>query len=152
MGIKGEPAKGLVWSAIVGQVDRVGSESEWVSVVDTPRDTFGKHPWSIGGGGAADLKEMLEEGREPLWSQTDAIGVMVVTGEDDVFARSEQASFRQCGIPASSLLPLVVGDVVRDWGLGQLGRATYEYTSQGTHKLDHELDSYFWVYRALIVR
>ena len=38
MGIKGEPAtpedpsKGLVWSAIVSQVDRAGSESEWVSV------------------------------------------------------------------------------------------------------------------------
>lgn len=56
MGIKGEPgtpddaAKGLVWSAIVGQVDRVGSETEWVSVAGTPRETFGKHPWSIGGG------------------------------------------------------------------------------------------------------
>jgi hypothetical protein len=46
MGIKGEPstpddpAQGLVWSAIVGQIDRAGSESEFVSVADTPRATF----------------------------------------------------------------------------------------------------------------
>ena len=31
-----------------------GRESEFVSVADTPRATFAKHPWSIGGGGAAD--------------------------------------------------------------------------------------------------
>ena len=38
-----------------------GSESEFVSVADTPRATFAKHPWSIGGGGAAELKEQLNE-------------------------------------------------------------------------------------------
>ena len=59
MGIKGEPstpddpAQGLVWSAIVGQIDRAGSESEFVSVADTAARGFGRHPWSIGGGGAA---------------------------------------------------------------------------------------------------
>lgn len=69
MGIKGEPAtptdpaQGLVWRAIVEQVDVAGSESAYVSVADTPRATFAKHPWSIGGGGAADLKERIEEGR-----------------------------------------------------------------------------------------
>ena len=63
MGIKGEPttpqeaAKGMVWSAIIEQVDRAGSESEWVSVADTEREMFGRHPWSVGGGGAVDLKE-----------------------------------------------------------------------------------------------
>jgi hypothetical protein len=42
MGIKGEPstpddpAQGLVWSAIVGQIDRAGSESEFVSVRRLP--------------------------------------------------------------------------------------------------------------------
>ncbi len=66
MGIKGEPttpqeaAKGMVWSAIIEQVDRAGSESEWVSVADTERERFGRHPWSVGGGGAVDLKELLE--------------------------------------------------------------------------------------------
>jgi len=57
MGIKGEPstpddpAKGLVWTAIIKQVDVVGSESAYVSVADTPRSTFARHPWSIGAAG-----------------------------------------------------------------------------------------------------
>ena len=73
MGIKGEPAtpadpaQGLVWRAIVDQVDVAGSESAFVSVADTPRATFAKHPWSIGGGGAADLKEMIEDAAHRLW-------------------------------------------------------------------------------------
>ncbi len=52
-----DPAKGLVWSAIVDQIDEPGSESDYVSVADTDRSRFAKHPWSIGGGGAAELKE-----------------------------------------------------------------------------------------------
>lgn len=65
MGIKGEPATpvdpahGLVWSAILSQVDQVNSQSEFISVSDTDRAVFAKHPWSIGGGGAADLLESL---------------------------------------------------------------------------------------------
>ncbi len=91
MGIKGEPstpddpAHGLVWSAIVGQIDRAGSESDFVSVADTPRATFGRHPWSIGGGGAADLKEQIEADRPTLSSLADELGIASVNGEDDVF-------------------------------------------------------------------
>ena len=65
MGIRGEPstpddpARGLVWSAIVDQVDQPGSQSNFVSVDDSQRGQFLKHPWSIGGGGAAELKESL---------------------------------------------------------------------------------------------
>ena len=67
MGIKGEPstpddpAQGLVWAAIIQQIDHAGSQSAFVSTNDTPRGQFGKHPWSIGGGGAAELKELLDE-------------------------------------------------------------------------------------------
>ena len=69
MGIKGEPAsrrtrpRGWCGRAIVDQVDRAGSEGEFVTVADVPRATFAKHPWSIGGGGAADLKAEIEEDR-----------------------------------------------------------------------------------------
>jgi hypothetical protein len=65
MGIQGEPsipadpAQGLVWTAILRQIDERGSESEWVSVADVGREKLTKHPWSMGGGGAADLRELL---------------------------------------------------------------------------------------------
>ena len=67
MGVRGEPstpddpAAGLVWSAIVAQIDRPGSESAFVSVADVPRDRFARHPWSLGGGGAAELKELIDK-------------------------------------------------------------------------------------------
>ena len=67
MGIRGEPTtpddptRGLVWSAILAQLDQPGSQSEFVSAADSPRESFQQHPWSIGGGGAAELKEQIDE-------------------------------------------------------------------------------------------
>jgi hypothetical protein len=66
LGIKGEPstpadpAQGMVWTAIVNQIDQPGSQSTFVSVNNTSREQFGKHPWSIGGGGAAETKEQMD--------------------------------------------------------------------------------------------
>ncbi|MCI1192607.1 BREX-2 system adenine-specific DNA-methyltransferase PglX [Calidifontimicrobium sp. SYSU G02091] len=133
MGIKGEPstpddpAQGLVWSAIVGQVDRAGSESEFVSVADTPRATFAKHPWSIGGGGAADLKERVEDGRGTLGSVADSIGFASFTGADEVFSASA-AALRRAGFPANTIRPFVVGDAVRDYVVGGDDYAFAPYT------------------------
>ncbi|HNN98338.1 MAG TPA: BREX-2 system adenine-specific DNA-methyltransferase PglX, partial [Pseudomonadota bacterium] len=65
LGIRGEPAtpddpaNGLVWSAIVEQVKAPGTPSDFVSASDVPRERLAKHPWAIGGGGAAELKEQL---------------------------------------------------------------------------------------------
>src|SRR5690606_21747643 len=56
-GVPEHPAKAQVWSSIAQGWDTVGFENEFVSVTDLPRDTLGKHPWSLGGGGAAELKE-----------------------------------------------------------------------------------------------
>ncbi len=92
MGIRGEPstpddpAQGLVWSAIVAQIDQPGSQSEFVSVADSPRELFHKHPWSIGGGGAAELKEQLEQIQLPIGLSDcmSGIGITAVTGEDEV--------------------------------------------------------------------
>lgn len=80
MGIKGEPAtpgnpaQGKVWSAIVDQVDRPGSESEFVSAADTEREKFHKHPWSIGGGGAAELRDEIESEHRRIGTIIDSIG------------------------------------------------------------------------------
>lgn len=157
MGIKGEPstpddpARGLVWSAIVDQIDRPGSESEFVSATDTPRGTFGRHPWSIGGGGAAELKEQIEvAGERKLGGIAAAIGVMVVTGEDDIFIRSDGASFRRMAVPPEKLREFVEGDVLRDWQATSICKAIYEYSPTGKHQPVSALDDYFWHFRALM--
>lgn len=123
MGIKGEPgtpdnpAQGLVWSAIVGQIDRAGSESDFVSVADTPRATFAKHPWSIGGGGAAELKERIEEGASvKLKDVATDFGFGVVTREDDAYTLGG-STLERVGIEPSYVKIAVDGENVRDWAI-----------------------------------
>ena len=119
MGIKGEPstpenpAQGHVWTAIVDQIDRPGSESDFVSAGDSERERFGSHPWSIGGGGAAELKEQLEAIRASFLKEiSDELGIASVTGEDDFFVQTQEAVART---KVELSRPLVVGDVLRDW-------------------------------------
>lgn len=120
MGIRGEPsapedpAKGLVWKAIITQVDQPGSQSEFVSVADTPRVTFHAHPWSIGGGGAADLKQLLEGNAGGRLLQIIAdTGRTTHTGEDDIFYYP--AGTLRTSRLSNCCVPLVTGEDVRDY-------------------------------------
>lgn len=122
MGVKGEPstpddpANGLVWSAIVDQIDRSGSESVFVSVEDTDRNVFAKHPWSIGGGGAAGLRNRIDSVRSKvLGDVAKELGFGIVTREDDVYVLGS-ASLNRFGIEPKFVKPSVEGENVRDWG------------------------------------
>ena len=133
MGIRGEPstpadpAKGLVWTAIVNQVDEPGSESEFVSVGDTDRARFARHPWSIGGGGAAELKEWLDAAASMRLKRClGEIGFGVVTREDDVFRIGAGPAMRS-RIPSRLTLPLIVGEEIRNWGYSSLSYAIWPY-------------------------
>jgi len=157
MGIKGEPSRpadpgyGLVWSAILGQIDHVGSESEFVSVADIERTVFGKHPWSIGGGGAAELRDRLEKvANSTVGAIARAVGFMLVTGEDDLFVRESKADFGRALPSAAAFRQFAAGDAVRDWGVSPIRAAIYEYNTAGRHAPDGALDSYFWAFRALM--
>lgn len=121
MGIRGEsptpvdPAHGLVWTAILHQIGFPGSESELISVSDTDRARFATHPWSIGGGGAAELKERIERSTDVrLGARVAEIGAGAVTREDDVFCIGAGATLR-ARIEPEHQLPLLAGEDVRDW-------------------------------------
>jgi hypothetical protein len=121
MGIRGEttvpsdPSQGLVWRAIVEQVDRPGSESRFLSVADMPRENFHKHPWSIGGGGAAELKELLDDACETILDDLVAsVGPGVVLGEDGAFS-SPAGTIRMRRLPPENRRILMEGKTVRDW-------------------------------------
>ena len=132
MGIRGEPstpddpAKGLVWTAITTQVDQPGSHSDFVSVADTPRPTFHAHPWSIGGGGAAELKEVLEETAGVTLQSVAKTAIGVVTLEDDVFSAMRRDWMRP-SVEPYLLGGFVEGDQVRDWVLGDISWALIPY-------------------------
>ena len=136
MGIRAEPStpddpsRGQVWSAIVAQLDQPGSQSEFVSVGDSPRALFHKHPWSIGGGGAAELKELIESdcsGR--LGQSIDCIGFCAILGEDDAFGDPPNSQ-RLRLLPAIHRRPLVEGDHVRDWSADWGTEVLFPYTTE----------------------
>ncbi len=120
MGIKGEPqtpenpALGVVWQAIVNQIDIRDSISDWVSVSDVSRGAFTRHPWSMGGGGAADLVQDISEGKVTLAREVEEIGYSGQTNADGVFLASLDA-FKRAGVEEHFVKRFVVGDVVRDW-------------------------------------
>jgi hypothetical protein len=132
MGINGEPstpenpAEGLVWSSILSQIDFPGSETEWISISDTARDRFHKHPWSIGGGGAAELKEEIEDGCEDFVEKwASELGISAVTGEDEVYILPHKADFVRHRVEKTR--PLVNGDLAREWILNPLPEALWLY-------------------------
>lgn len=158
MGIKGEPstpddpAQGLVWSAIMGQIDQVGSESDFVSVTDTPRATFAKHPWSIGGGGASNLLARIEDVSLTRLSElTTAIGRTTHTGEDNVFSIDKGWVVRNEAHQIT--LSLVEGEHVRDYAITTNVETIFPYdkgTALVLHTLPKSISRHFWIHRRLM--
>ena len=83
---------------------------------DVPRATFGKHPWSLGGGGVGELKESIEcKAESVLGGHASSIGFMCITKQDDVFAQPKRVLCTAECEPAQ-IRPFGVGEEVRDWG------------------------------------
>jgi len=118
LGIRGEPstpedaAQGQVWQSILSLIEKPGSENAFVSVVDQERGLYSKHPWSVGGGGASELKNLLEDKAGKILNQkVESIGFLGITGDDEIFVRPKSSLLRDS-------IPFYVfgeGDAVRDW-------------------------------------
>ncbi|MFJ6810050.1 BREX-2 system adenine-specific DNA-methyltransferase PglX [Streptomyces anulatus] len=122
LGVRGEAAVpekntlGTVWVAITEQVRRPGSESEWVSVADVERGRFSEHPWSLSGGGAGSLMAAIDlAAASRLSSRSESIGIMSVTGEDDLYLLPRNGAAVRLRVAATR--PVVTGDVIRDYSL-----------------------------------
>lgn len=140
LGIRGEPgqpadpATGLVWSEIVTHLDQPGYNGKFVSVSDLDRAVLTTHPWSLSGGGASDVMEILEAGKRST-PATGAyrIGVFGIMGADDAFMVTPE--FPQRTGAESAYRPLVVGDQVRDFAVTTADPTFFPYNSK------HELQS-----------
>ncbi len=154
MGIRGEPAipddpaNGLVWSAIVAQVDRPGSESAFLSVSDVPRVRFQKHPWSIGGGGAAELREQLAEmAPATLGDEVSDIGCVAITREDDCF-RIGTGVARRHRVAGDHVRLLVAGEEVRDWGISRSVGSIWPYNPRTLETItEGHMVKFLWPWR-----
>jgi hypothetical protein len=134
MGIRGEPQeprdpeRGLVWSAIVRQIGTPGSTSDWVSVSDVPRSGFFAFPWSLSGGGAAELSgSILAAANVTLSDRIDGnIGPASFAGLDDPYFLPS-AWHRRFRIRSPLSRPLATGENVRDWRLDTAAIALAPY-------------------------
>jgi hypothetical protein len=133
LGIRGEPstpadsAKGLVWRSIVDHLDDPGVSTDFVSILDLERTRLHSHPWSIGGGGAADLKQRLsEQAFRLLRAVTDGIGPASVPGTDDALLAAETVLDRH-GITLRCSIAL--GEEIRDYASQGVTSAVFPYDS-----------------------
>lgn len=136
LGIRGEPstpdnpAQGLVWRSIVKHLDHGGLQNEFVSVTNVPRDTFAKHPWSIGGGGQRELTEVIEQNSVcRLQDRIEAISSLCITREDEAYLFS-QKTLDRWRIRKEHQIISVQGDQVRDWLLHSPGWALFPYNTR----------------------
>lgn len=133
MGIRGEPEtpedprQGQVWRSIVDQLDSPGSENEFVSVEDYARERFKEHPWSLGGGGAAEIKDTIETAAEKrLCDIAGEIGFVCMTRADDVYFTPRHA-LHNAGISDEFIVENVEGEVVRDWAVHTPNTTVFPY-------------------------
>lgn len=146
LGVRGEPSEpqepenGHVWRAIVEQIDHPGSESEWVTVSDLDRGALAGHPWSLSGGGAAQLRQTVDQGRTPLGELADS-GFRAITGLDEVFV---QPIYRltSAGVPSRLY---VTGEHVRDY-VFQSSQTIYPYGAEDSRR-SAKIIRYMWPWR-----
>ncbi|MGX5187425.1 BREX-2 system adenine-specific DNA-methyltransferase PglX [Streptomyces avermitilis] len=119
--VQGEPSapdnaeSGLVWRAIVEQIDRPGSVSRWVSVDDLDRQKyFAQQPWILADGGLEMVDQLSAACEAKLSSLTSRLGVFGMTNADDIMLATE-AAWKRRGGEDSFGKGLVLGDELRDW-------------------------------------
>ncbi|MBK6514244.1 MAG: BREX-2 system adenine-specific DNA-methyltransferase PglX [Polyangiaceae bacterium] len=145
-----DPENGLVWSSIRDHLDEVGFENDFISVADVPRETFEKHPWSLGGGGAAELKELLEERAEKRLGDLATIGVGGMSNADDVYLR-ELGSWTRFGMPEALVRRLVIGEDLRDWSHTPTLDVVFPYDAAlKLVALDGKASRLLWPYRGVL--
>lgn len=129
-----EPADGLVWRSIVDHTEEIGFENDFVTVEMVERAKLAKHPWSLEGGGAAELKALLEaRASKTLRDVVDgSIGRAARTGGDEVFMM-DPATATRIGVPSGWMRPAIVGEIVRDWTLATDEVMVFPYSNTATH-------------------
>ncbi|MFF8318456.1 BREX-2 system adenine-specific DNA-methyltransferase PglX [Streptomyces bobili] len=135
--VQGEPAapenaeEGLVWRAIVEQIDKPGSVSQWVSVDDLDRKQyFGRQPWILADGGL-ELVELIEKGsKHSLRAAIEPpIGRAIRAGADEAYIRPLRATYHTVANRAG-LRPLMAGEIVRDWNAIPEEAIWFPYTDE----------------------
>jgi hypothetical protein len=152
LGIRGEPgtppepAKGHVWTSIRENVDVPNSETDYVSVADITRVRLAAHPWNVTGGGAFDLRVILESPPGKLADSAADLGMTVLTLEDDVYLLPV-ALAKRLGMQ-HECVAIVNGDEVRDYSIISPHVVLMPNNWDGSRRnLGEEAQRYQWPWR-----
>jgi hypothetical protein len=157
MGKRGETAapadaaKGLVWSSIIQGWQTVGFDNEFVTVADLQWETLAKHPWSLGGGGAAGLKIDLERAASAILNEfVHNVGFASFAGLDEPFYQPHGV-FCRLGYTKDLVRPLLTGQSIRDWSLVSEKEALTPYSAEDSSPMafagNLETPVHLWRYR-----
>jgi hypothetical protein len=128
-GVPDDPTNAPVWREIVDNVDQPGFDGDRVSVADAPRDMFSVHPWAIGGGGASELKEHLDENcQASLSSVTSDIGVIGRSSADEAFVATSR-TFEAKKVNRSLFSIQIAGDCLREWNITRTESVLFPYAA-----------------------
>lgn len=144
------PEDGLVWQAIVHQIDGAPSLSQWVSVDDLDRDRyFGKQPWILVDGGLEMIEQIGTQSSHTLASVQKLIGRYTHTGNDPAYFAGTH-TWERHRVNASHIVPLVEGDTVRDWNINPATEAIFPYDADLKPHLTSDVQSLLWHFRTML--
>ncbi len=111
--VPADPVTAPAWSEIARNHNNVGYDGTHTSVEVIRSAELRRHPWVLVGGGGRSLMRKLE-GAAPkaLHVHATSVGVLSVTGNNDVYVHPVGNPARLGSWPAK---PFVTGEHVRDW-------------------------------------
>ncbi|MBZ2195400.1 BREX-2 system adenine-specific DNA-methyltransferase PglX [Occultella gossypii] len=132
LGVRGEPgqpvdpAKGLVWTEVVEHLDSAGFDGIYVTVTDLDRAVLAVHPWSLSGGGAKAVLQLVDnDTRGRVGDHVARIGFFGIMGAEDAFMTTASDVNRLGDV--GSHRNLVIGDKVRDFAVQSANPTFFPY-------------------------
>lgn len=148
--VRGEPSapekaeQGLVWRAIVEQIDLPGSAGQWVSVDDLERGRhFGKQPWILADGGLELNQAIGRFATHRLEALQRTIGRYAHTGNDDAYFAPSR-TWRRFRVLKNHTAPLITGEDVRDWNLNSATETLFPYDDSLRAELTSDTEHLLW--------
>ncbi|MFE9460705.1 BREX-2 system adenine-specific DNA-methyltransferase PglX [Streptomyces californicus] len=128
---EGKEEEGHVWTAIVEQINRPGTASQWVSVDDVERGRyFGKQPWVLADGGLEMLENLAAASGGILKDTAARMGYTGQTNADGVMLSTRASWIRRGGTEEFGRV-FVTGDQVRDWSHTEETFSFFPYSKAG---------------------
>ena len=148
------PSKGLVWTEIVEHIDDAGYDGVYVTVADLDRTVLTSHPWSLTGGGASELFDLIDSGGVELLRRRLSmdIGFASFPGNDEPFFLG-RAWFARHADSTSLGRELIVGEVVRDWDIraDEVALTPYGSDQKPVPLVDAAWSRHLWRFRRTLL-